>query len=69
MERIDDLQIDNLKIIQDTDGFRFGVDSVLLSEFCRDMKSNLELIDLGCGTGILELLLSKKVNPKKITRC
>ena len=32
MERIDDLQFENLKIIQDTDGFRFGIDSVLLTD-------------------------------------
>ena len=38
MERIDDLQFENLKIIQDTDGFCFGIDSVLLTEFARDIK-------------------------------
>ena len=38
MERIDDLQFENLKIIQNTDGFRFGIDSVLLTEFARDIK-------------------------------
>lgn len=66
MERIDDLQYKNLKIIQDTDGFRFGIDSVLLTEFARDIKQGKNIIDLGTGTGILGILLSKKINPKKI---
>ena len=66
MERIDDLQFKNLKIIQDTNGFRFGVDSVLLTEFARDIKKNSTIVDLGSGTGIIGILLSKKVYPKKI---
>lgn len=66
MERVDDLQYKNLKIIQDTDGFRFGIDSVLLTEFARDIKANSEIIDLGTGTGIIGILLSKKVHPHRI---
>lgn len=67
MERIDDLQFKNLKIIQDTDGFRFGIDSVLLSDFARDIKANSNIVDLGTGTGIIGILLTGKVNPKKVT--
>lgn len=66
MERIDDLQYKNLKIIQDTEGFCFGIDSVLLTEFAKDIKDNSTIVDLGTGTGILSILLSKKTNPKKI---
>lgn len=33
-ERIDDLEYKNLKIIQKKDGFCFGMDSVILSNFC-----------------------------------
>lgn len=66
MERIDDLQFENLKIIQDTDGFRFGIDSVLLTEFARDIRKRSKIVDLGTGTGILGILLSKKVFPTKI---
>lgn len=66
MERIDDLQYENLKIIQDTEGFRFGLDSVLLTEFARDIKKDSKIIDLGSGTGIIGILLSKKVYPSKI---
>ena len=51
-ERIDDLELNNLKIIQNTKWFCFGIDSVLLS---------------GAGNGILELLLSAKIENSKIT--
>lgn len=66
MEVLNDLQYKGLKIYQDKDGFRFGVDSVLLTEFARDIKKDSTIVDLGTGTGILGILLSKKVYPKKI---
>lgn len=66
MERLDDLQFENLKLIQNTEWFRFGIDSVLLTEFAKDIKKNKNIVDLGAGTGILGILLSKKVAPKKI---
>ena len=37
-ERIDDLEFKNLKIIQNKDGFCFGIDSVLLSDFAKNIK-------------------------------
>lgn len=66
MERIDDLNYEGLKIIQNTEGFCFGIDSVLLTEFALDIKKESKIVDLGTGTGILGILLSKKVNPSKI---
>lgn len=65
-ERIDDLQIKNLKIIQNKDFFCFGIDSVLLSDFAKKIKKNSEVIDLGTGTGIISILLTAKTNIKKI---
>ena len=59
-ERIDDLQYENLKIIQDTEGFCFGIDSVILSDFIKEAKAGSTIVDLGTGTGILSILLSKK---------
>ena len=56
MERIDDLQLKGLKIIQDTDLFCFGTDAVLLADFVSP-KKNSRVADLGTGTGILPLLL------------
>ena len=37
-ERIDDLQLNGLKIIQNEKGFCFGIDAVLLSDFAKNMK-------------------------------
>ena len=37
-ERIDDLQLKGLKLIQDTNGFCFGIDAVLLANFARSRQ-------------------------------
>ena len=60
-ERIDDLEFKGLKIIQNKEGFCFGIDSVLLSDFAKNLK-NSNVIDLGSGTGIINILLSGKTN-------
>ena len=65
-ERIDDLQLNNLKIIQNKDGFCFGIDSVLLSDFAKEIPSNSKVLDLGTGTGILGILLCGKTSASKI---
>lgn len=65
-ERIDDLQIGNLKIIQNESGFCFGIDAVLLSDFAKDIKENSAVLDLGTGTGIISILLCEKTKLKKI---
>ena len=65
-ERLDDLQINNLKIIQNINGFCYGIDSVLISDFAKKMKKNAKIIDLGTGTGVIALLLTAKVNPRKV---
>ena len=66
-ERIDDLEINNLKIIQKKDGFCFGIDSILLSDFAKNIKKNSNVLDLGTGTGILGFLLIAKSNVNKVT--
>ena len=66
-ERIDNLEFNNLKIIQNEKEFCFGMDAVLLSDFAKDIKQNSEIIDLGTGTGILPILLSGKTKNTKIT--
>lgn len=58
-ERLDDLEISGLKIIQSPDKFRFGIDAVLLSGFVHVKKKD-RILDLGTGTGILPLLLYAK---------
>lgn len=65
-ERIDDLQLNNFKIIQNKEGFCFGIDSILLSEFSKNIKTNSRVLDLGSGTGILSILLCGKTKLKEI---
>ena len=65
-ERIDDLQLNNLKIIQNEDGFCFGIDAVLLSDFAKDIRNNSKVLDLGTGTGIIATLLCAKTKLSKI---
>lgn len=65
-ERIDDLEYKGLKIIQNKEGFCFGVDSVLLSDYAKNIKKNSRVVDIGTGTGIIALLLCKKTQLSKI---
>lgn len=60
-ERIDDLEFKNLKIIQNKNEFCFGMDSILLSDFAKEIKQNSNVLDLGTGTGILPILLSGRI--------
>ena len=65
-ERIDNLEYKGLKIIQNNQVFCFGMDSVLLSDFAKEIKNESIVLDLGTGTGILPILLCGKTNLKKI---
>ena len=65
-ERIDYLEYKGLKIIQNKEGFCFGIDSVLISDYAKRIKKNSTIVDLGTGTGIISILLSKKQENLKI---
>lgn len=64
-ESIDDLQLKGLNLIQKKDGFKFGIDAVLLSDFA-NVKTKHRVIDLCTGTGIIPFLLYGKYNPSEI---
>lgn len=64
-ERVDDLERNGLKIIQDPDRFCFGMDAVLLSGFA-DCKDGGKILDMGTGTGIIPILLTAKTKASKI---
>ncbi|MGL5256833.1 MAG: tRNA1(Val) (adenine(37)-N6)-methyltransferase [Proteocatella sp.] len=64
-ETIEDLQIKGYKIIQSTDGFKFGIDAVLIANFCRLKRGDVGL-DIGTGTGIISILLAAKSELKKV---
>jgi len=64
-ETIDDLQLKNLKLIQKKDGFKFGIDAVLLSDFAC-IKNKHRVMDLCTGTGIIPFLIYGKYQPEII---
>ena len=58
-ERIEDIGFGGLKLIQSEDGFRFGVDAVLLAEFAsRICPGAGSIVDLGTGNGVIPLIMS-----------
>ncbi len=65
-ERIDCLS-DGMKIIQCKDVFSFSTDAVLLASFVRLDNSARKVIDLGTGTGVIPLLLSRRFKNLHIT--
>ena len=64
-ETIDDLQLKNLNLIQKKDGFKFGVDAVLLSDFAC-IKNKHRVMDLCTGTGIIPFLIYGKYEPEAV---
>ena len=65
-ERVDDLQRNHYKIIQDPNRFCFGMDAVLLSGFARAGEGD-RVLDLGTGTGIIPLLMEAKTKASHLT--
>ncbi len=65
-ERVDDLQRNHYRIIQDPGRFCFGMDAVLLSGFA-SVKPGEHVLDLGTGTGIIPILLEAKTKGEHFT--
>lgn len=65
-ERLDELQRNGYRIIQNPKRFCFGMDAVLLSGFAR-VKPGERVLDLGTGTGIIPILLEAKTKGKMFT--
>lgn len=65
-ERVDELQRNGYRIIQSAGRFCFGMDAVLLSGFAR-AKEGDKVLDLGCGTGIIPILMEAKTKASHLT--
>ncbi|MDR2648907.1 MAG: tRNA1(Val) (adenine(37)-N6)-methyltransferase [Clostridiales bacterium] len=64
-ERLEDLQCGGMMLIQAPRYFRFGIDAVLLANFCR-VRAGETVIDLCTGTGVIPVLLCAKTRAKNI---
>lgn len=56
-ERLDDLERNGYKIIQNPEVFCFGIDAVLLSHFAKVKAKEHKVLDIGTGTGIIPILM------------
>ena len=64
-ETLDDLQLKDICIIHKREGFRFGIDAVLLANFA-NVKKKHKVMDLCTGTGIVPFIIKGKKEPEKI---
>lgn len=58
------LNYKDLKIVQNTDWFKFSIDSVLLSNFVKITKNTTNIIDFCTGNAPIPLILSTKTRAK-----
>lgn len=65
MQRVDDLECNGLKIIQDTELYNFTIDPILLVNLSK-IKENAIVVDLCSGGGIIPILVGGKSRAKKI---
>lgn len=65
-ERLDDLQLSGLYLIQNPSRFRFGSDAVCLSNFAV-VRKHETVLDLCAGTGAIPILLSAKTEGRFFT--
>ena len=65
-ERLDELQRNGYRIIQNPEKFCFGMDAVLLSGFASARKGD-RVLDMGTGTGIIPILMEAKTEAEHLT--
>ena len=63
--RLDEIN-ESLRLMQLKNGLTFGTDAFLLSAFCRPQGKG-RAADLGCGTGVIALLLAARGTSAHIT--
>lgn len=65
-ERLDELQRNGYRIIQNPKKFCFGMDAVLLSGFAGAGRGT-KVLDMGTGTGIIPILMETKTEAEHLT--
>lgn len=58
-ESLDEILDGRLRIFQHKTGYRFSLDSIMLAHFV-SLKTRARAIDLGCGNGIIPLVLAQR---------
>ncbi|HIU26390.1 MAG TPA: tRNA1(Val) (adenine(37)-N6)-methyltransferase [Candidatus Copromorpha excrementigallinarum] len=59
--KTEEIGFGGLKLIQDDEGFKYGIDAVILADFAFSIFPGAErIVDLGTGNGIIPLILSHK---------
>ena len=67
MEVLNDiLGYKNRKIFQDSNYFSFSLDSIMLANFATIRMRDSNIVDLGCGNGVIPLILSLRTDKKII---
>ena len=56
MNEYDELWVGGPRFAVSSDGFKLSTDSVLLAHFCEKLRAK-KILDLGCGAGVLPILL------------
>ncbi|MBR5731171.1 MAG: tRNA1(Val) (adenine(37)-N6)-methyltransferase [Firmicutes bacterium] len=64
--RVDEIGFGGLKLLQDTESFCYGVDSVLLADLCRAGRGD-SVLDLCSGNGVVSFIVMAKYGPASIT--
>lgn len=56
-ERVDDLERNGYKLIQNPEVFCFGIDAILLAHFAKVSSAKQKILDIGTGTGIIPIVM------------
>ena len=64
--RIDEIGFGGLKLLQDTEAFCYGVDSVLAAGMCK-VKHSDRVLDLCSGNGVIALIVCALYSPEHVT--
>jgi len=64
-ETLNQLRCGGLQLIQAQNGYRFSLDPVLLTHFAT-LKPGERVLDMGCGCGVIALLLAHKVEDVEV---
>ncbi len=65
-ETFDDLLHGELKIYQYKKGYRYSVDALLLADFALEKIRGKSVLDMGCGVGVIALILAARGNPSRV---